>query len=160
MEVWENSKKGGGWNLYFERPFNDWEMENVENLIGLIRGKNINPVEVDKLVCKVTKDGSYIVKSNMDMLEGGIGAISFPRRLVWNQLMPSKVGFFVWEAWWGKVMTLDQLKRRGFSLANRCCFCGDDEENIEHLLIHCTKIWALWSILVEALGIAWVTSAG
>ena len=54
-------------------------------------------------------------------------------------------------------MTSDQLKRRGFSLANRCCFCADDEEYIEHLLIHCTKIWALWSILVEALGIAWVT---
>ena len=51
-------------------------------------------------------------------------------------------------------MTLDPLKKRGFSLANRCCFCRDDEENIEHLLIYCTKIWA---ILVEALGIVWVT---
>ena len=54
-------------------------------------------------------------------------------------------------------MTLDQLKRRGFSLANRCCFCGDDEENIEHLLIYCPKIWTRWSTLVEALGIMWVT---
>ena len=34
MEVWENSEQGGGWNLCFERPFNEWEMENVENLIG------------------------------------------------------------------------------------------------------------------------------
>ena len=56
----------------------------MENLIGLIRGKNINPVEVDKVVWNATKDGSYIVKSNMDMLEGGTGAVSFPRRLVWN----------------------------------------------------------------------------
>ena len=41
------------------------------------------------------KDGSYTVKSNMDMLEGGIGDTSFPRRLVWNQLVHSKVGFCV-----------------------------------------------------------------
>lgn len=27
-------------------------------------------------------------------------------------------------------MTIDQLKRRGFSLANRCYFHGEDEENI------------------------------
>ena len=32
---------------------------------------------------------------------------------------------------------MDQLKRRGFSLANRCPLCRKDEENIEHLLLHC-----------------------
>ena len=74
-------------------------MKNVENLIGLIRGKNINPAEKDKLVWNAMKDGSYIVKSNMDVLEGGIAAVYFLRRLVWNQLVPSKVGFFVWEGW-------------------------------------------------------------
>ena len=25
--------------------------------------------------------------------------------------MPTKVGFFAWEAFWGKVLTLDQLKK-------------------------------------------------
>ena len=49
-------------------------------------------------------------------------------------------------------MTLDQLKRRGFSLANRCCFCGEEEENIE-LFIHCPKISTLWSSLLAALDI-------
>ena len=26
--------------------------------------------------------------------------------------MPTKVGFFAWEGSWGKVLTLDQLKKR------------------------------------------------
>ena len=76
--------------------------------------------------------------------------------MVWNQLVPTKVGFFVWEAWWGKVLTLDQLKRRGFSLANRCYLCGEEEENVDHLLIHCLKIRTSWSSLLTALDIAWV----
>ena len=59
----------------------------------------------------------------MGVLEGERGDVSFPKRLVWNQLVSNKVGFFVLEAWWGKVMTLNQLKRTSFSLANRCCFC-------------------------------------
>ena len=35
-------------------------------------------------------------------------------------------------------------------------FCGEEEENIELILIHCPKIRLLWSLLV-ALGIMWVT---
>ena len=36
-EVWETSGEEGGWNPCFERPFNDWEMESVEDFIGVIR---------------------------------------------------------------------------------------------------------------------------
>ena len=63
----------------------------------------------------------------------------------------------MWEAWLGKVLTLDQLKRRRFSLVNRCYLCGEAEENIDYLLIHCLKIRTLWSSLLTALDIAWVT---
>ena len=156
MEVWENSEQGGGWNSNFGRLFNDWEMDNVESLIGRVRGRKINPVVEDKMVWKATKDGSYIVRSNLDVLEGGRGAEPFPKRMVGNQLVPTKVGFFAWEAWWGKVLTLSQLKRRGFSLANRCYLCGEEEDNIDHLLTHCLKIRILWSSLLTALDIAWV----
>ena len=35
---------------------------------------------------------------------------------------------------------LDQLKRRGRALANKCFLYEEDEETIEHLLIHCKKV--------------------
>ena len=95
MEAWENSEQGGGWNFNFEMPFNDWEMDIVESLIRRVRGRKINPVEEDKMVWKATKDGSYTVRSNLDVLEGGRGAEPFPKRMVWNRLVPTKVGFFV-----------------------------------------------------------------
>ena len=79
MEVWENSEYGGGWNFNFERLFNDWEMENVESSIGRVRGKKINPVEEDKMVWKATKDGSYTVRYNLDVFEGGKGAEPFQK---------------------------------------------------------------------------------
>ena len=37
----------------------------------------------------------------------------FPHRLIWNPSVPPKVCFFAWEASWGKVLTMDQLKKRG-----------------------------------------------
>ena len=42
---------------------------------------------------------------------------------------------------------MDQLKKRGFSLASTCPFCGHTEEVLEHLFIHCHKIWDLWTTL-------------
>ena len=53
-------------------------------------------------------------------------------------------------------MTLDQLKRRGFSLANRFPLCGMDEENVEHLLIHCPEVWGTWTSILATMGITWV----
>ena len=36
--------------------------------------------------------------------------------------------FFTWEAIWGKILTIDQLQRRGFTPANRCYLCHESEE--------------------------------
>ena len=37
----------------------------------------------------------------------------------------------------GKIQTLDQLKRKGFSLANRCFLCHKDKEMTNHLFLYC-----------------------
>ena len=70
--------------------------------------------------------------------------------------MPTKFGFFAWEASWGKVLTLDQLKKRGRALANRCFLCGEGEETIDHLLLHCSKAKILWDLLLAIFGFSWV----
>ncbi|RVW49024.1 hypothetical protein CK203_080960 [Vitis vinifera] len=65
-------------------------------------------------------------------------------------------GLFAWEASWGKVLTQDQLKRRGWNLANRCPLCCDEEETINHILIHCSKAKVLWDLLFSLFGVNWV----
>ena len=37
------------------------------------------------------------------------------------------------------MLTLDQLKRRGLTLVNRCFLCEEEEDTIEHLLMHCSR---------------------
>ena len=71
-------------------------------------------------------------------------------------MIPSKIDFFASEASWGKVITLDQLKCRGRALANGCCLCEEDEETIDHLLIHCKTTRMLWDLFLTIIGTSWV----
>ena len=83
-------------------------------------------------------------------------AIELPYCSVWKPTVPPKIGFFAWEASWGKVLMLHQLKRHGRALANRCFLCEADEETIEHLLIHCKKAKTLWDLVLLTVETSWV----
>ena len=54
------------------------------------------------------------------------------------------------------MLTLDQLKRRGKALANRFYICEENEETIEHLLVHCKKVKMLWDLFLLIVGTSWV----
>ena len=51
---------------------------------------------------------------------------------------------------------MDKLKRRGLTLVNRCIMCEEDEETIDHLLIHCKCAKMLWDLFLSIVGISWV----
>nr|CAN72177.1 hypothetical protein VITISV_012537 [Vitis vinifera] len=154
-DCWDSMGEVGGWNPRFLRPFNDWEVEEVESFLLIIQGKRLNADLEDRMVWKETKDGIFSVKSCFNSLDHS-SAVPFPWRIIWSSFVPSKVGFFAWEASWGKVLTQDQLKRRGWKLANRCPLCCDEEETINHILIHCPKAKVLWDLLFSLFGVNWV----
>ena len=60
---------------------------------------------------------------------------SFPWLGVWKTGVQPKISLFTWEAIWGKILTCDQLQKRGFTLANRFYLCLEEEETADHLLL-------------------------
>ncbi|RVW35452.1 putative ribonuclease H protein [Vitis vinifera] len=154
-EMWDHSGGEGVWSPSFSRPFNEWEVEEVERLLLIIWGRRLNPLLEDSLLWKETKDGIFSVKSIYSILDSRRG-VQFPINIIWNPCVPTKVCFFAWEAFWGKVLTLDQLKKRGRCLANRCFFCCEEEESIDHILIQCSRARVLWELLFALFGVTWV----
>ena len=78
------------------------------------------------MLWKETKDGKFSVKSLYSALKLKT-AVPFMRSIIWSPYVPTKVGIFAREASWDKVLTLDQLKRRRWSIANKCFLCYVEE---------------------------------
>ena len=127
----------------------------MERFLSTIQGKRLNADVKDRMVWKGTKNEIFTVKSLYNSLDHSC-AVPFPWSIIWSPDVPTKVGFFVWEASWGKVLTQDQLKRRGWILANRCSLCCAEKETINHILVHCSKAKVLWDLVFSLFGVNWV----
>ena len=154
-DIWDRDRGVGSWSPTFLRPLNDWEIEEPVRFLHTLHEVIYCPSGEDKLLLKNDKEKGFSVKSMYKGFDPS-PAIDFPYRLIWNSVVPPKIGVFAWEATWGKVLTLDQLKRRGMTLVNRCFMCEEDEENIDHLLIHCKSAKMLWNLFLSIIGTSWV----
>uniref|UniRef100_A0A7N2MU62 Reverse transcriptase zinc-binding domain-containing protein n=1 Tax=Quercus lobata TaxID=97700 RepID=A0A7N2MU62_QUELO len=71
---------------------------------------------------------------------------------VWKVKAPRRVSFFVWTAIWDRILTGDNLRGRGMDFVDRCILCRSNGETVDHLLLHCGKVYRLWSLVFRSFG--------
>ena len=155
VDIWDKNRGVGSWSPTFLRSLNDWEIEEVVRFLHILHEVIYCLSGEDKLILKNDKEKGFSIKSMYKGFDPS-PAIDFPHHLIWNPVVPPKIGVFAWEATWGKVLTLDKLKRRGMTLVNRCFMCKEDQENIDHLLLHCKSAKMLWNLFLSIIGTSWV----
>jgi hypothetical protein len=64
--------------------------------------------------------------------------------------------FFVWTVVHSKILTLDNLGRRGLVVVNRCWLCEMEGESVDHILLHCAVARDLWNAFFARFGLCWV----
>ena len=62
---------------------------------------------------KLTKNGDFDIRSFYNKLRGPLPII-FPWKGIWKVKALWCVSFFVWTAVWDKILTVDNLRGRGF----------------------------------------------
>jgi hypothetical protein len=129
--------EGRIWNLAFVRDFNDWEVEEVLAFFNFIHSKIPAALALNSMRWKLRQNGEFDVKSFYHALDVKVD-IKLTWRAIWRVKAPRRVSFFMWSAAWGRILTCDNLTRRGYIMVGWCCMCCNDGETGIHLLIHCT----------------------
>ena len=83
-KIWVREDGGGAWDPKFMRFFNDWELEAIQEFIEVTSNIRISPLEKDNLVWKGDMSRSFTGKAYFNL----------PSKMLWNQHISSKVGFF------------------------------------------------------------------
>ena len=88
----------------------------------------------DNLTWKLTPSGVFEVRSYYLFLYGSL-TDDFPWESIQCVNVPKRVSFFLWEAAWDGILTIDNLVKRGWSFINRCCLCRCEGEYVDRLLL-------------------------
>ena len=94
------------------------------------------------------------MRSFYDALRGLV--LRFPLVKYWCVKAPRRVSFFVWIVAWGKILTCDNLVKKGNKLVGWCCMCLSCGETMVLLLLHCNVAFELWSLVIRSFEFQWV----
>ena len=71
---------------------------------------------------------------------------------LWNQGLWPKITLFIWLLPKGKILTWDNLKKRGMTGPLKCVLCNKAEETMDHLLNRCQCSRTMWKEGLESFG--------
>ena len=133
-------------------------MEELASFYSLLYSFNLEG-GVDKIWWVPSRKGKFEVSSFYKEIISKAGC-PFPWKCVWRTKAPPRVAFFVWSAALGKILTIDNLRKKNMVLINRCGMCKRDEETIDHLLLHCECAQVLWNAFFNHFDLAWAMPSG
>jgi hypothetical protein len=112
------------WNVSFARTADDWEVDVFASFLQVLHSARVRRGIEDKLWWVPSKKGLFKVKSFYRSL-GCTEGCRFPWKSVWQTQAPLRAAFFAWSAVLGKILTLDNLKKRHVLVMDRfACIRG------------------------------------
>lgn len=144
-----------GWNFLYRRPLYAWELADEARLFDLLSpAPSLRLDCVDSLAWMAAAAGSgmFTVSSLYSFSSSLLGLQLVLSKFVWNHSLPPKVLFFGWLAWKNRIKSSEFLRNLGIlghNISTSCIFCNSAPESAQHLLLHCSFSWAIWSSMLQ-----------
>ncbi|XP_071727806.1 uncharacterized protein [Rutidosis leptorrhynchoides] len=120
------------------------ELTELEKIIG---DYDFDRDKQDEWKWTLTSNGNFTVKSLTSIIyvhfyTGSSSSFVTMR----NNLLPKKIGVFVWRAFQKRLPVRNELDKRGIDLDTvRCPLCDGDIETVDHSLLRCNKSLDIWN---------------
>jgi hypothetical protein len=83
-----------------------------------------------------TENGEFTVKSAYEAVKK-VPHISNNLHRIWKTKVPPRFKVFAWIMIQNKILTIDNLKKKGMILVNKCVMCKRENETVKHLFSRC-----------------------
>lgn len=107
----------------------------------------------DELIWEGNPSGSYSTASGYNSLW------NLKEKPLWAKAwlpgLTPKIKIFFWLMLQDKILTLDNLAKRGQYIPNRCILCKHYLEMVNHIFIHCTYSMDVLDYLTKNYGVSW-----
>eukprot|EP00253_Pinus_taeda_P033272 PITA_33272 len=141
-DFWDQSRNNGKWGIWKLPVYNEMSMLNTQatTLKGLLEKRKILiSTSDDQLRWGKNKAGLFTLKEAKRIATGlNLPSTNKTWKEIWDNPHWIKVKLFKWLVHQGKILTWDNLRKRGFVGPSRCHLCGQQEETTNHLLNRCS----------------------
>lgn len=123
----------------------------VDLKISVIGSAPLNRMAEDKYVW-YPNGGSYTVKEGYKILQNASATNNWPlHKVAWNPECLPKVKFFNWTLLKSKILTVENLRKKGILGPSICCLCRVAEESSNHLFLECSFTRKCWKLITSPL---------
>lgn len=138
--------KNTGWGCFkFRRLLHGNKLKIWNNIKQVCDNLHLDVNKEDTLWWNLTKHGNFTVKSFYKALS--LQNFVFPYKKLWQIKVPLKVRIFIWLVIKNKILTKDNLYKKGWRKGDiKCQFC-DNIETVQHLFFECPLAKFLWNIV-------------
>jgi zinc-binding in reverse transcriptase len=140
-----DSWKNNNWVLYLKEPLSQQALQQKESLIRALPQMIFTPPN-DQPIWRWDTTSRYSVKSCYTAIKEG-PFIASNIEIIWKLNIPTRVTIFIWLLLQDRLLTYDNLIKRGWCIPNMCYMCRSSIENATHLFSKCTYIAEVRGIL-------------
>lgn len=133
-------------NLGLNSHFNHDEQAEFLQLNAMSSSIVLSSDSIDSLGWRCTSSKKFSFKSTSDFLFSD-GAISSKLPFLWNLKILLRVKLFLWLAARNKILTADNLLKRGWQGLTICILCKAVGESLQHIMLKCSYSISVWSSL-------------
>lgn len=148
ISSWNQNRWSEWKELHLPQDLKDLWLNLKTTLSGLAP---INKEKEDRYIGD-TCGGSFSVREGYKSLQNINPTANWNLHIAtWKSECIPKVKHFNWTLLKGKILTAENLRKRGIQGPSICCFCRSEEESIQHSFLLCTFAQSCWNQLSSPL---------
>ena len=138
--------------LFQNETSEEFDREMIQFQALLIEQRNSSNSQEDDAWWNLAASGAFSVKSAYKAFKNTPRVITSVKK-IWKLKVPPRMQIFGWLTYHGKILTAENLQKRGWNMPSMCVMCRAQCESIIHLFTECNFVLQAYQVAFMKFGL-------